>query len=242
MNIYEKIQTIRVELKSKDIKMSGHNEYAKYDYFELDDFLAPLNELMQKYKMTAYPSFTPEFATLTVVNYEKIDEMFVIKSPMGSADLKGCHEVQNIGAVETYQRRYLYQALFDISEKDTLNGTQGKPEKKPTQESQKKEPPKPSQKQDKPQKTENTVEKKADEAKLNVLTLINAFIQTEQKKGKKPEGIINAFILGTNYEAKKQELTTYTLDKYGIKELDELTDEQLRDTLYSVNIKAGKIK
>lgn len=129
MNIYEKLQQVRVEFMSKKITMSGKNEFAKYDYFELDDFIKPLNELMHKHKMTAYPSFTSDLATLTAVNCEQPEEKITVTSPMGSASLKGCYEVQNIGAVETYQRRYLYQALFDIAEHDGLDGTQGKDEK-----------------------------------------------------------------------------------------------------------------
>lgn len=146
MNIYEKIQAIRVELEGMNIKMSGHNEFAHYDYFELDDFIKPLNALMQKHKMTAYPSFTPDFATLTAVDLEKPDDKVIITSPMGTANLKGCHDVQNIGATETYQRRYLYQALFDITEKDGINGTQGKDgkqDKKPMNGTVKSTPPQP---------------------------------------------------------------------------------------------------
>lgn len=136
MNLFEKIQRVRVELASQDIKMTGYNKYADYAYFELDDFLTPVNALMDKYKMTAIPTFTADTAKLTVINSEKPEEQYTIESPMGTANLKGCHEVQNIGAVETYQRRYLYQALFDIKEKDELNATQGKPD------TQKKAPPK----------------------------------------------------------------------------------------------------
>lgn len=99
-----------------------------------------------------------------------------------------------------------------------------------------------SPKPTKPPKTCNDVDQTADSEKLRVLRLIDAFIDTEQKKGKSPEGIINAFILGTSYESKKKELADYSLGKYGINELDELTDEQLRETLYQTNIKAGKIK
>ena len=44
-------------------------------------------------------------------------------SPMGSAQLKGCHEVQNIGAVETYQRRYLYVTALAIVEHDALDSS-----------------------------------------------------------------------------------------------------------------------
>lgn len=129
MKLVEKIQAIRIALNKKSLKMSGKNNFANYEYFELNDFLPILNELMQENKMTAIPSFSNEYATLTAFDFES-DEKIIISSPMGTADLKGCHEVQNIGAVETYQRRYLYQALFDIAENDSLNKTQGKPDDK----------------------------------------------------------------------------------------------------------------
>ena len=112
MNLFEKIQKVRVELQNSKIKMTGKNTYAGYEYFELSDFLPRLNELMNEYKMTAIPTFTNETASLTAINCEDVSEKFTITSPFSSASLKGCHEVQNIGAVETYQRRYLYQALF----------------------------------------------------------------------------------------------------------------------------------
>jgi hypothetical protein len=44
---------------------------------------------------------------------------------MGSAALKGCHEVQNVGAVETYQRRYLWVTAMEIVEHDALDATTG---------------------------------------------------------------------------------------------------------------------
>lgn len=127
MNLFEKIQAVRVELRHTPLKMSGKNKFANYEYMELDDFLPTLNILMDKHKMTAIASFTREKATLTAINCEKPEEMYTIESPFGTADLKGCHEVQNIGAVETYQRRYLYQAMFDIAESDGLNKSQGNP-------------------------------------------------------------------------------------------------------------------
>jgi hypothetical protein len=44
---------------------------------------------------------------------------------MGSAALKGCHEVQNVGAVETYQRRYLWVTAMEIVEHDVLDAVTG---------------------------------------------------------------------------------------------------------------------
>ena len=77
-------------------------------------------------------SFTQDIATMVIYDIE--DDSFVtFTSPMGSANLKGCHEVQNIGAVETYQRRYLYVTALAIVEHDALDATTGSTpvEKKP---------------------------------------------------------------------------------------------------------------
>jgi hypothetical protein len=49
---------------------------------------------------------------------------------MSSASLKGCHDVQNLGAVQTYQRRYLWQSALEIVEHDALDATTGQ-EKQP---------------------------------------------------------------------------------------------------------------
>jgi hypothetical protein len=39
---------------------------------------------------------------------------------MSSAALKGCHDVQNLGAVQTYLRRYLWVNAFEIVEHDAI--------------------------------------------------------------------------------------------------------------------------
>jgi hypothetical protein len=44
---------------------------------------------------------------------------------MSSAALKGCHDVQNLGAVQTYLRRYLWTNAFEIVEHDALDATTG---------------------------------------------------------------------------------------------------------------------
>ena len=132
-NIYGKLQDIRVELQGRDIKKSGQNKFAGYSYYELGDYLPTINELMQKHGVTTVTQFTADIASMKVIDIGTGDSV-EFTSPMGSANLKGCHEVQNIGAVETYQRRYLYQVAFEIVEHDALDGTldpKSQPEKKP---------------------------------------------------------------------------------------------------------------
>jgi len=126
MNIYEKLQTMRVELQKMKLAKSGKNKFAGYDYYELGDFIPQINELMLKHKVTSGINYDIELATLELVNSEKPEEIMRFTSPMSTAALKGCHEVQNLGAVETYLRRYLYTTAFEIVEQDALDKTNGK--------------------------------------------------------------------------------------------------------------------
>lgn len=124
MSVYTKLQAARVKLQSIDLKKSGHNKFSGYYYFELGDFLPNTQAIFLELGLCGVVSFSAELATLRIIDTEDLTEI-VITSPMGSAALKGCHEVQNIGAVETYQRRYLWATAMEIVEHDALDATNG---------------------------------------------------------------------------------------------------------------------
>lgn len=126
MNVYEKIQQVRVELQNLGLNKSGKNKFAGYTYFELSDFLPAVNQLCKDHKLMTHISFTREEATLTIINAEAPEEKVIYTSPMYEAVLKGAHPIQNAGAVITYQRRYLMMLAFEIVECDALDSTQGK--------------------------------------------------------------------------------------------------------------------
>ena len=63
-------------------------------------------------------------AYLTIYDTDS-DAVISFTSPMSSAALKGCHDVQNLGAVQSYLRRYLWQNCFEIVEHDALDATMG---------------------------------------------------------------------------------------------------------------------
>lgn len=125
MNVYQKLAQARLELKQKGLKQTGENPFAKYKYFELGDFMPTITEIEHRIGILSVVSFKKEEASLTVINTESPEEQIRFESPMASAELKGCHEVQNLGAVETYVRRYLYNLAYEIVECDSLNATQG---------------------------------------------------------------------------------------------------------------------
>ena len=129
MSVYKKLMEARIRLHGMKIAKSGRNAFANYNYMELSDFLIPAQQIFSELGLCGVVSFTADTASLTIIDTET-DKQIVITSPMGSAALKGCHEVQNIGAVETYQRRYLWVAALEIVEHDAIDSSAGAEDKK----------------------------------------------------------------------------------------------------------------
>jgi|GEM_PF-843468 len=127
-NVYQKLNDARSEFHATAIKKSGWNEYSRYAYFELADFLLPALRIFDKNKLCAVVSFNSEVASMLITDIDDDGSHILITSPFSSASLKACHEVQNVGAVETYQRRYLWIAALEIVEHDALDKVTGKPD------------------------------------------------------------------------------------------------------------------
>jgi hypothetical protein len=126
MSVYKKLQDARIQLQNTKLSKSGKNKFAGYEYFELGDFLPSIQNICQKVGLCGVLSFNQEMAYLTIYDTDGGDSNFVtFTSPMSSAALKGCHDVQNLGAVQTYLRRYLWTNAFEIVEHDALDATTG---------------------------------------------------------------------------------------------------------------------
>lgn len=129
MSVHKKLMDARLKLQAVKMKKSGRNSFAKYEYFELSDFLPHVQAIFAEVGLCGIVSFDVTVATLTITDTETSDSI-VIASPMSSADLKGCHSVQNLGAVQTYLRRYLWVAAMEIVEHDPIDGSEPKNEKR----------------------------------------------------------------------------------------------------------------
>ena len=127
MSVHKKLMEARLQLQNAPLKKSGENRFAGYKYFELGDFLPTVQTIFSGLGLCGVVSYTADIAKLTITSIEDGTSL-EITSPMGSAALKGCHEVQNIGAVETYQRRYLWVTAMEIVEHDVLDAVTGSSE------------------------------------------------------------------------------------------------------------------
>jgi hypothetical protein len=123
MNVYQRLNLAREAFHGSKLKKTGHNKFANYYYFELGDFLIPALQIFNDHGLAGIVSFGKETADMRIINVDKPEEVIVIESPMSTAALKGCHEVQNLGAVQTYLRRYLWVAALEIVEHDAIDSS-----------------------------------------------------------------------------------------------------------------------
>ena len=128
MNVYQKIQAVKSEILKANLKKSGKNKFANFDYYELSDIMPTIIELCTKYKLYTHVTFDEEYAVLTIIDTENKQSSEVayakevrFTSPMRNLELKWCNDLQALGWVQSYQRRYLYLMAFDISENDMFD-------------------------------------------------------------------------------------------------------------------------
>lgn len=124
MTVHAKLMAARITLQNTPLKKTGHNKFAGYHYFELGDFLPTIQTIFNDLKLCGVVSYEQDIAKLCITDMED-NSVVVITSPMSTAALKGCHEVQNLGAVQTYIRRYLWVTALEIVENDVLDATTG---------------------------------------------------------------------------------------------------------------------
>lgn len=134
MSIYAKLAQARVKLQKENLKKTGNNR--SFKYFELKDFLPRVNEIFEELKMCAVVRYSSELATLTIYDCEK-DESIEFTSPMVQKALPSGTEIQNLGAIQTYQRRYLYLTALEIVEDDLVDSIPPEKAEQKKQESQK---------------------------------------------------------------------------------------------------------
>lgn len=140
-NLNESIIQIRVDLQNSKIKKSGKNKYAGFDYYELADFLPKLNELMLKYGVNDKFTIEEEKATLTLIKgdesqvynipFERFETPLVYKKDKNGSFIKdkngeliqipSMQDIQYLGALNTYYKRYLYLNAFGITDGEVID-------------------------------------------------------------------------------------------------------------------------
>jgi hypothetical protein len=120
MNVYQKLGNVRIKLQGTTLKKTGKHKH--YDYFQLEDFLPTINTMFDEVGLIAVISYGTIEAVMTITNMDQVDEQILITSPMPNTKLAGgANEAQELGATQTYLRRYFYLTALEMVEHDELD-------------------------------------------------------------------------------------------------------------------------
>lgn len=128
MSVFSKLQDARIKLQNTALKKSGLNKFAGFQYFELGDFLPTVQVIFSELKLSSTINFGASEATLLIVDTED-NSKTSFTCPVVVPTMKGCNEIQALGAMMTYIRRYLYVNALEIVEHDAIDATSGKDDK-----------------------------------------------------------------------------------------------------------------
>jgi len=137
--VHKKLMEARIRLQGTKLQKSGLNKFAGYKYFELGDFLPEIQNIFNDIGLCGVVSYDVAYATLAITDTDD-GTVIVIASPMAGAELKGAHPIQNLGAVQTYQRRYLWMTAMEIVEHDAIDSSKAEEPKAIPKEEPKVEP------------------------------------------------------------------------------------------------------
>ena len=136
MNIYEKINAVRMALLKSEIVKDKIGTNNDYKYIDLPQIEGIITEECDKVRLLTLVSFPNGYATITAID---LDTPVPLPDSLGSpqdvsavtlavpcdssmVDIKGSQAIQKVGGMMTYMRRYLYMTMFAISEHDAVEG------------------------------------------------------------------------------------------------------------------------
>ena len=132
MSVYGKLQKARAMLLLSDIKKSGMNKFAGFQYFELADVLPAITKIFNEIGLCGVVRFTSDTATLTIYDAEDANHSSIeFTSPLVYADMSKSQAIQNLGSTHTYMRRYLWLMAMEIVEHDAVDAAPQEEKPKP---------------------------------------------------------------------------------------------------------------
>ena len=125
MPVYANLNAARMAFHQLNLKKSGKNEYAKYTYFELEDFIPQALKILAEHRLCATITFTNNECVMRVVDVDDGSHCF-FESPIADAQTKGTLPIQALGSTHTYMRRYMWRLVLEIVEHDAIEAVAGK--------------------------------------------------------------------------------------------------------------------
>lgn len=122
----QSIISIRCKLQESNLKKSGVNKFQGFNYFELSDFLPTLNKLMMEEGVNDLFTIEDGYSTLKLMKGDEVNiykiPFFKFDTPLNSKSVPSMQDIQYLGGLNTYYKRYLYINAFGITDGDIIDG------------------------------------------------------------------------------------------------------------------------
>lgn len=132
--LYKKIMQVQCNLFNHKFNKSGHNQYGKFDYFELEDILPVVVKECFKNSLILEFAFTENEALLKIRDIDDPGVIVTNRIPFPEVEeLPRMNIVQSLGSYLTYAKRYLLLNSFHICEDSYIDSntfTENKNEEK----------------------------------------------------------------------------------------------------------------
>lgn len=126
-NVYAKLNQARLEYLTNVVKPSGRNVSSEYLYYQLADIEPYIIPIFRSIGIIDITWFDNEYAHLDIIDCDDPTQHIEFKSPMLPASefksLTGksiATPIQGLGAIETYERRYLILVAMGIAVPDDV--------------------------------------------------------------------------------------------------------------------------
>lgn len=116
---------IRVDLQNAKLGKSGKNKFAGFSYYELKDVLPKLNELMMKEEVNDRYYIKDDMVILELIKGEEKQDytmpFYKFDTPLNKQGKPSMQDIQYLGALNTYYKRYLYLNAFGITDGEVID-------------------------------------------------------------------------------------------------------------------------
>lgn len=120
-----RIIKVRSELQQMGLKKSGYNKHAGFEYYELSDFLPQLNIELQKNDLNDCYTIEDNSAILRIWYQDVFNEyrmpFMLFETPLSSGGKKIMQDIQYLGAINTYYKRYIYKNAYGIVDGEVID-------------------------------------------------------------------------------------------------------------------------
>jgi len=121
MNIYQKLQEARINIKNQELKKKGWNDYSKYAYYTPVQINEAVFIACREVKMlTKFDLLRNEFGLYGKLTLICLDDGSELSFELATnvPQIKATNTTQQMGGANTYTLRYINMNVFDISSDD----------------------------------------------------------------------------------------------------------------------------